>query len=209
MGHGRRIELLIGWWQIYPSPMFIETANAIALSRVNSFSPWQDASVLGSILVRYLALPDNDRAPLEEIVGLVEQAIHEMFERSLDPDDLERLINTVDENENSLGSLFETDIATAIPQLIENIGENLDHVDSDSTLGEFATTIKKMAKRVGHDPNSVEIAKEAIQRRIQEVDEHSVGDSEMSVTGEYPRTFDRFDDQDLMSLFASLITDDN
>lgn len=208
MGHGRRIELLISWWQTYPSPIFLEAAKAIALRRVNSFSPWQDASVLGNILARSLALPDNDRVPLEEIVALVEKAIHEMFERPLDPDDLERLINTVDENENLLGSLFETDILTAIPQLIENVGKNLSHVDSDSTLSDFVATIEELAKRVGHDPSSVEVAKDAIQRRIEEVDEHSVEDSEMSVTGEYPRVTDRFDDQDLMSLFASLITDD-
>jgi len=209
MGNGRRIELLLGWWRACPLPIFLESATAIARSPLGRFSPWLDGNVLPNLLESLLSAPDDERTQTEALAASVEEAIHRLFEQDLDPDDLERLLNAVDAHNNVLGALFRTRIATAIPRLIENIGQNLDHVDSDSTLNDYVLAVEKLAERVGYNPRAVDSAKQAIQRRIEEVSEQSVTDEELSVTGGDLHAADRFDDRDLNNLFAPLVADEN
>ena len=207
MGNGRRIGLLLGWWRACPLPIFLEAATAIARSPLEGFSPWQDANALPDLLESLLSAPDDERYQTEALAASIEEAIHGMFGQDLDPDDLDRLLNAIDAHESVLGALFRADTATAIPRLIENVGENLDHVDSDSTLNDYVSAVEKLAQRIGYNPSAVDAAKQAIQRRIDEVSEQAVSDEELSVTGEDRHAADRFDDRDLKNLFAPLVAD--
>ncbi|WP_111538103.1 nSTAND3 domain-containing NTPase [Palleronia aestuarii] len=205
MGNGRRIGLLLGWWRVCALPIFIEAATAIARSPLGGFSPWQDANALPDLLESLLSAPDDERDQTEALATSIEEAIHGMFEQDLDPDDLDRLLNAIDAHDSVLGALFRADIATAIPRLIENVGENLDHVESDSTLNDYVHAVERLAQRVGYNPSAVDAAKQAIQLRIEKVIEQAVSDEELSVTGEDRHAADRFDDRDLKNLFAPLV----
>jgi len=207
MGNGRRIQLLLGWWRCCPLPIFLEAATDIARSPLGGFSPWQDASVLPAILESVISASDDERSQTKTLAVSIEAAIHGMFRMNLDPDDLDRLLNAIDAHESVLGAFFQADIEAAIPRMIENVRENLDHVDSDSTLNDFVEAVEKLAQRIGHNPNAVDAAKQAIQRRIDKVSEQAVSDEELSVSGEDLHATDRFDDRDLENLFAPLVAD--
>ena len=209
MGNGGRIELLLGWWRACPLPIFLESATAIARSPLGRFSPWQDANVLVDLLDSLLSAPGDERYQIEALAISIEKAIHDMFLQDLDPDDLDRLLNAIDAHESVLGALFSADIATAIPRLIDNVGENLDHIDSESTLSDYVLAVESLAQRIGYNPIAVDDAKTAIQRRIEEVSEQAVSDEEMSVTGKDRLAADHFNDQDLENLFAPLVADRN
>ena len=208
MGNGRRIELLLGWWRVCQQPVFLESATVIAQKPLDRFSPWLDG-ILPSLLESLLSAQDDERSQTKTLATSIEEAIHTMFGQDLDPDGLERLLNDIDAHDDVLGALFRTDIATAILRLIENTGQNLDHVDSVSTLTDYVEAIEKLAERIGCNPCAVDEAKQAIHRRIEEVSEQAVTDEELSVTGEGRNTTDRFDDRDLNNLFAPLVADEN
>ena len=209
MGNGRRIELLLEWWRVCPVPIFLESATAIARNPLDRFSPWLDGKILPNLLGNLHSAQDDERSQTKTLAASIEEAIHIMIGQDLEPDELERLLNAIDAHDDVLGALFRTDIATAIPQLIENIGENLAHVDSDSTLTDYVEAIENLAERIECNPCAVDEAKQAIHRRIEEVSEQTATDEELSVTGEDHNTTDRFDDRDLNNLFAPLIADEN
>jgi hypothetical protein len=138
----------------------------------------------------------------------IESAIRKMLGGSLDPDDLERVVTSIDTNKANLGHMFDDEINTAIPEMIENVSDNLGHVDSDSTLSDYISTVEKLANRIGYNPQAVESAKRAIQSRIEEVNENAAQDEELSVTGEDVQE-DTFDDQDLKNLFEPLLAEED
>lgn len=208
MGNGHRIELLLGWWRTCPLPIFLETATVTAREPHGGFSLWLDAGVLPELLVSLLTAPDGERDRTEALAAAIEEAIHDLFERDLDPDDLDRLLNAIDLQETILGDLFRADIAAAIPRLIKNVGENLDHVDSESTLDDYVKTIERLAGRIECNPTAVDAAKRAIQWRIDAVGEQAASDEELAVTGEDCYATDDFDDQDLNNLFAPLVAEE-
>ena len=126
----------------------------------------------------------------------------------LDPDDLERIVTSIDANKANLGHMFDDEINTAIPDMIENVGGNLEHVDSDSTLSDYISTVERLANRIGYNPQAVDNAKRAIQSRIEEVSEDAAKEEELSVTGGDMRT-DTFDDHDLKNLFEPLLAEED
>jgi hypothetical protein len=104
--------------------------------------------------------------------------------------------------------MFDDEINTAIPDMIENVGGNLEHVDSDSTLSDYISTVERLANRIGYNPQAVDNAKRAIQSRIEEVSEDAAKEEELSVTGGDMRT-DTFDDHDLKNLFEPLLAEED
>lgn len=208
-GTSDRLEMLVRWWRTAPLPFFLETAMAIATKPRDGFSPWTDSRKLPDLLVDLRTATGEERAQTEPLADQIETAIHAMLGSDyVDPDALDGLIGAIDENIAILGSMFTDDIATAIPRMIENIADNLDHLDSDSTLNDYVTTVESLAGRVGYDSAAVARAKHAIERRIAEVAEAATEDEALTVTGDMPAPFETFDNDDLNNLFAPLVSSD-
>lgn len=201
-----RINMLLQWWQLSGLALFLETAVAIAADPRDQFKSWDDARTLPTILAKLLSAPQSEKDDTAPLAVAIESAIRKMLGNPLDPDDLERIVTSIDANEANLGYMFDDDINTAIPEMIENVGRNLGHVDSDSTLSDYILTVEKLANRIGYNPQAVDIAKRAIQSRIEEVSEDAAKGEEMSVTGGNVMT-DVFDDQDLKNLFEPLVAE--
>ena len=213
MGYGRRVELLLEWWRICPQPTFLETATLIVRNMSHVFDPWGDTHILLELLVGLLTASDEERTQTKELVAVIEIAIRGMLEGGLSPDELDSIVVSIDAHENILGNLFQEDIKSAVPHLFENIDSNLDDVESVAELDDYFPIVEKLAKRVKCNPISVDGAKEAIHRRIEEIEELDVSDGESRDDDERRRTerrhaADRFDDRDLDSLFAQLVADE-
>ncbi|KXV23582.1 hypothetical protein AD942_01025 [Gluconobacter japonicus] len=203
-----RINMLLLWWKLSGHELFLEKAVAIATDPKDQFKSWDDARTLPTILANLLSAPQNEKKDTGPLVVAIENAIRKMLGGSLDPDDLERVVTSIDTNKANLGHMFDDEINTAIPKMIENVSDNLRHVDSDSTLSDYISTVEKLANRIGYNPQAVESAKRAIQSRIEEVNENAAQDEELSVTGEDVQE-DTFDDQDLKNLFEPLLAEED
>jgi len=200
--------MLLLWWQLSGLELFLETAVAIAANPKDQFKSWDDARTLPTILANLLSAPQNEKQDTGPLAVAIESAIRKMLGGPLDPDDLERIVTSIDANKANLGQMFDDEINTAIPDMIENVGGNLGHVDSDSTLSDYISTVEKLANRIGYNPQAVDSAKRAIQSRIEEVSEDAAKEEELSVTGGDMRT-DTFDDQDLKNLFEPLLAEED
>ncbi|MFT9450310.1 ATP-binding protein [Gluconobacter japonicus] len=203
-----RINMLLLWWKLSGRELFLEKAVAIATDPKDQFRSWDDARTLPTILANLLSAPQNEKKDTGPLVVAIENAIRKMLGGSLDPDDLERVVTSIDTNKANLGHMFDDEINTAIPKMIENVSDNLRHVDSDSTLSDYISTVEKLANRIGYNPQAVESAKRAIQSRIEEVNENAAQDEELSVIGEDVQE-DTFDDQDLKNLFEPLLAEED
>lgn len=203
-----RINMLLLWWKLSGLDLFLETAVAIATNPKDQFKSWDDARTLPTILANLLSAPPNEKKDTGPLAVAIENAIRKMLGGSLDPDDLERVVTSIDTNKANLGHMFDGEINTAIPKMIESVSDNLGHVDSDSTLSDYISTVEKLANRIGYNPQAVESAKRAIQSRIEEVNENAAQDEELSVTGEDVQE-DTFDDQDLKNLFEPLLAEED
>ncbi|WP_413062091.1 restriction endonuclease [Sphingomonas carotinifaciens] len=205
--NGDRIAMLLGWWRSSDLSAFLDAATQIARAPVGGFSAWSDARTLPDILVGLLTASQAEQRQTSELVRLIEDSLRTILRTGLEPDDLDRLLKAIDENSTILHPLYGEEIATAIPRMIDEIGGNLAHIDSESTLADYIDTVEKLAARVEYSPDAVATAKNAIERRINEVREQSTDDEELSVTGDHERQVDRFDDADLVNLFAPLLVD--
>lgn len=204
-----RLKMLLGWWRTKPLPVFLETAIAIAMKPRDGFSPWTDAQALPALLVDLRTASNTERVHTEPLADRIEAAIHDMLRDDyLDPDGLDGLIRAIDENVANLSAMFAGDIAAAIPRMIENVADNLGHIDSDSTLHDYIATVATLAGRVGYDRDAVTRAQQAIERRISEVAEAATEDEALTVTGDASATPDSFDDVELDNLFAPLVASD-
>lgn len=204
-----RLQMLVRWWRTTSLPIFLETAVTIATKPRDGFSPWSDTKALPDLLVDLRTAADAERVQTEPLATRIEAALHAMLgEDYVDPDGLDGLIGAIDENAAILGSTFAQDIASAIPRTIENLADNLEHIDSESTLSDYIGTIETLAERVGYDNVAVTRAKEAIERRIAQVAEVATEDEALTVTGELPAPPDSFDNDDLDNLFAPLVASD-
>ena len=208
IGNGERIRMLLDWWRLSNFPEFLDAAVDIARSPIGGFSAWSDANVLPDILVELVTASQSDQPRTLELASILENRIRLMLTSGLEPDDLDRLVKSIDENSTILHPLFAVDIANAIEDMIESVGNNLDHVEAESTLTEYIETVERLATRINHNPLAVVNAKRAVERRIDSIREEAAEEEELSVTGERELQFDWFDDEDLDNLFAPLLAND-
>ena len=204
-----RIELLLEWWRISPQSVFLETATKIAGELTHIFDLWQNTDILLDVLVSLLKASDEERDQTKALADSIEKAFHDTFEEDLAPDYLDGLINSIDARGDILGDLFREDIRTAIHEFVENISSNVQEIEFEAELTDYVPVVEKLAKRVGCNASLVETAKEAIQRRIEEIEDEEEIDSDSWQADENLYTADRFTDQDLDMLFAQLLADVN
>lgn len=202
-----RLKMLMVWWRATEKPIFINTAVEIAGAPIGGFSVWGDARTLPEILADLLTASEAEQRQTQILSNFIELALKKMLESMWNPDELNTLISAIEDND-ILESIFAIEIPNAISEMINNIPENLSHIDSGSTLSEFLTTVVTMANRVSHAAAAVTEALEAIEQRIEEIGEEAETEEELSVTGEAPTRSDIFDDEDLANLFAPLMVID-
>lgn len=130
-----------------------------------------------------------------------------MIRSDLDPDDIERIRSSALEHEQSLPPSIFSEIDAAIHHMIENLPENLGHVDSESTLEDYAQTVSELGAQVGADQAAILRATAAIEGRIARLKDEEPEDTDLSITGDLEGERDVFDDDALASLFASLAAD--
>lgn len=201
-----RINMLLQWWRLSGLEIFLEAAVAVAANPRDQFKSWDDGRTLPVILSNLLSAPQSERNDTAPLIVSIEKAIRKMLSGPLDPDDLDRIVTSIDANEATLGGKFDNEVNSAIPEMIENVGGNLGHIGSDSTLTDYIATVEKLADRIGYNQEAVSIATSAIHSRIEEVNEDAAKEEELSVTGGGAIT-DVFDDQELKNLFEPLLAE--
>jgi DNA polymerase III delta prime subunit len=207
MANADRIEMLVGWWRLSGDRSTIEAAQAIAEKGLAAFRPWEDGRKLPALLAGLMATADMEEAVPPALVNAVGTSLAALVASDLDPDDIERILDAAENHTPCLPEEWIARMHAAVHRVIAELPRNLGHVDSESTLDDWAETVEKLGARVGASPTALRIAARAIASRKEEIAEAESEEADVAFTGRLELE-DRFDDAALRSLFASLVGGD-
>ncbi|KQO73300.1 hypothetical protein ASF18_17940 [Methylobacterium sp. Leaf89] len=183
---------------------FIAAAQTIADKGCAALSAWEDGRKLPEILAGLRAAQALGEPTPPELIDAVQAGVSGLLATDLDPDDITRILAAADNHEGSLPPELFAEIEGATQRMIEELPDNLGHMDSESTLEDWGKTIEKLAARFHGDPRVFERAHAALKQRTTQLRETEAKDTEASFTGAADLPGDKFDDAALASLFGSL-----
>ncbi|MGQ3241787.1 nSTAND3 domain-containing NTPase, partial [Shinella sp.] len=204
LSNSDRMDLLVSWWRLSSAEPFIATALAIADKGRAAFSAWEDGRKLPEILAGMRAAETLGEPTPIELIDAVQAAVSGLLATDLDPDDITRILAAADDHEGNLPPELFAEIAGATHRMIEELPDNVGHLDSESTLEDWGKTIDTLAARFDADPRVVSRARAALNYRTSQVRETEAEDTEANFTGSTDIPSDKFDDAALASLFGSL-----
>ncbi|EPY00454.1 hypothetical protein, partial [Magnetospirillum fulvum] len=200
-----RIYLLRSWWKTSGCNEFLASAEQIASSSSLWFGPWADGRALPKLIASLRAAPKGEREKTTILAQALEERLTTMLYSDLELDDVQRLRESVEPRKGHLPENTDYQVASAAHRAIVELPGKLDHIDSESQLDDFAKLVDELGPIAGATSTEIQRAKAAINARTDRIREETPNDNDPTdfETVLYDR--DRFDDQDLRNLFASLL----
>jgi energy-coupling factor transporter ATP-binding protein EcfA2 len=201
-----RIELLIEWWEVTKDQRFSDLALELARSPIDGLDSWRDGNEAIELIGKlrdgdyFYGLPNAS-----DIADCLEDASVAMIEQNMTSDELEKISDAVDQWSHQLTDEVFRAVDDAIRNEIDNVGNVVEEIDSESTLKDHIDTIRKLSKRSGISAEIVSNAVEKVRERIEKLEkETDVSDSPSFRGGAGPDK-ETFDDEALKNLFAPLL----
>ena len=202
-----RISLLLDWWYATEDQRFADYVRKVVAAPVDGLHAWLD----GTDLVRLLAeLSDPDYGEkfphADELICQLESALIGVLDCGTDT--LENISDAVDVAGSAISPLVAEAIRSAILACFEEIEDLIKGEQSDVTLQECISSLRKWGIRFSIPRKSVDTAVSKIEERI-----HKIQDEDETVTSESPSftdladVSDEFDDEALENLFTPLLWD--
>jgi hypothetical protein len=205
MSYSDRVELLRSWWKISKRDEFLDGAVQMTSSSSVWFTAWADGRTLPRLIASLRAAPKVERERTMPLIEALEERLTQVLYSDLKLDDVQRVRSEIIPRKGHLAPDFGWKVDSAANRIIAEIPNNLDHVDSESTLEDYVTLIAQLGPIVGSTQAELDQAEAAIKARIKLLREATPEEDELSVRGDNEPETDRFDDEDLRNLFASLL----
>jgi hypothetical protein len=200
-----RIELLLDWWNASHDERFTDLALALARAPVDGLSPWLDGREAIGLLGK---LRDGDYfyglPCASEMADSIEEAVLDMIDQCF-ADDLENISDATEEWRHVLGERIWNAVERAIRAEIDQVGDIVADIDSQSTLTDHIATLKKLGERVAVPAALLEKAVATVIKRIGEVEEKTSVSASPSFKASSLGDSDAFDDIALRNLFEPLL----
>ena len=204
-----RIDLLRSWWKTSRRSEFLSFAEQIASSSSVWFSPWMDGRKLPKLIASLRGAPKVERESTAALAEALEERLSAMLDSDLALDDVQSLRESVAPRKGHLPAHSDYKVAAAAHRAIVDLPNNLNHIDSESELEDYAKLVDDLGLLSGATATEMQVAKAAIKTRISRIRDETPDDIEPIRFADFPRDRDRFDDEDLRNLFAPLIAASN
>jgi len=205
LGNSDRIALAVDWWAHTKEKAFANVALSLARNPRDGFSAYMDGYNLVQLISAIRAGYYTELPSSEDLVAALEEGIIGVLEGGPDFDDLDRICDSI------LGgaSTFSADVIEAASNAINRGFAEIDRyaseIDSESTLSDLLETLDKLAAR-GQVPGAkAAAAKYTVVRRLAQLADETEEAESPSFSGATAPSSDKFDDKDLVNLFASLL----
>ncbi len=212
LGNVARIKLLLNWGSASGEDRFCQLAMQLAKAPPapqgwSGFSAWREGAELIELVGE---LGDDDYyGTLSIAAGLadaLEDEIVNLLAWGMSHDELENMADAVEASYPPASDRVRKAAMEAIRREIDDVELSIGGIDSESTLEDHATTLKKLAPRADVPPEALARALAKVEERILELgEETSVADAPSIPNS--PREIDTFDDAALRDLFAPLLQD--
>lgn len=201
----QRIRLLLSWWVDSHDDEFARLAVEQARRPVGGFDYWLDGTAIIEVIrqVRdgeyYPGLPVAD-----ELAEQLEHVVIELLRRWMTIDSLEQMYDAIDGARAYLSPDVVKAATVAVKHSIAEIGDYIDHEDSESTLEDNVKSLAKLAPRVGVTTSDLERATRTIETRIAHMNEEEPSSDGPSFFDGF-REKETFSDDDIRNLFQPLL----
>jgi energy-coupling factor transporter ATP-binding protein EcfA2 len=199
-----RAALFFEWWKVSRNAAFVDSVRELIKNPPPGYSSFTGRRTVP--LIKFVSeqrdweFPDRIAVQSEleaELIGIIE--------RETSPDDLEDLYEQIEDHRGILSEAVVDAANMAIEHQLNEMDSIVSDVDSESTLADHIEAIKKLAKRVNAATERVDQAIKAIQSRIEEVEERTTEAEEPAFSGKMARMPDKYDDDEIESLFSLLL----
>lgn len=205
MSYSSQVELLRGWWKTSKRQEFLDAALAVASSKDIWFSSWADGRLMPRLIASLRAAPKAEREKTTALVEALEERLIQILNFDLDLDDVHRIRTEVFSRKGHLAQRIGWSADSAAHRVIAELPNNLEHVESESTLDDFTKIVDELGPAVGATSAELVRAKHAISRRADRLRAETPGENGLSVRGDSTIEIDWFTDEDLRNLFAPLL----
>ena len=200
----QRIPLLLAWWNATGDRRFADYVLKLVGNGVDGFDGWLD----GVDLVRLLAeLADPDYGEgfpyTREVVDQLEQRVANLMQ-SVNIDELDNICEAVESAGSAVSPAVATAVEGAVAEVFDEIEEFIQDEDSESTLLDHISSLRKWAPRYGVPKASLDTAVSSIEERIEDISETAPARASVRFGGGSDAS-DKFDDEALNNLFAPLV----
>ena len=199
-----RISLLLAWWYATEDQKFEDYLRKLMAKPVDGFNGWGD----GKDLVRLLAeLSDpgyGEGFPYKnELIGQIETALIDVLSWT-SIDELDTICDAVDHAGSAISPLVASAIENAIVTQFEEIEDLIQIEQSESTLRDYISWLRKWATRFTIPRAALDEAVSKIEERIEKIENEPAAPASASFVTSTAAP-DDFDDEALANLFAPLI----
>jgi len=205
MSHSAQVELLRDWWKISEYQDFLNAALVVASSKDIRFSSWADGRLLPRLIASLNAAPKAEREKTKALIEALEERLLQILDFEIDLDDVHRIRSEVVPRKGHLAQRIGWSADSAARRVIAELHNNLECVDSESTLDDYATLVDEIGPSVGATLAEMTQAKDAISNRADRLRAETPAEEALSVRGDSKIEIDWFSDEDLRSLFAQLL----
>lgn len=205
MSYSGQVELLRDWWKTSKRKEFLHAALAVATSKEISFSSWADGRLMPRLIASLRAAPTAEREQTTALIEALEERLIQILDFDLDLDDVHRIRTEVLPRKGHLAPRIGFSADSAAHRVIAELPNNLEHVDSESTLDDYTKLVDQLGPAVGATPAEMARAKDAISSRADRLRAETPEEDPLSVSGQSMIEIDWFTDEDLRNLFAPLL----
>lgn len=203
-----RLELLLIWWDITRDIRFANLALSLADNPVDGFNSWRDGEEAVELMYKLRDGDYYEGFPFStELADKLESEFIFMLEQDVSSDDLVNISDAVENWNKFLGDNITNAVEDAIHREFNDIEDIVSEIDSESTLNDHITMLKKMGKRVNINSQKIDGAVETVESRIAELqEEEEIYQAKTPDLGSSANNnTDKFDDVALKNLFMPLL----
>ncbi len=203
--NSKRLELLVGWWQITDDIRFADMAVTVAQKPQQGFGPGSD----GETLIRFFSrLRDQGYGRKfvyeDEFLAIVEKALIDVIRWYANSEDLCTILDAVDEAGTNVPESILSALQSVILKEFDDVESRVREEYNESSLSDHIDALKKFAPRFGVPDSVLQNAVSKVEDRIAEIEERSTPASSPSFLSSKQQA-EKFDDAALKNLFTPLI----
>lgn len=208
LSYTERIELLRSWWKLSKRDEFLAACEQIATGKPVWFGPWSDGRTLPKLIASLRAAPKAERARTTLLVEALEERLQNMLYSDLDLDDVQRLRESILPRKGHLPEDTDYQVMKAAHNAIVMLPDRIEHIDNESQLEDYAKLVNELGPMANATAAEIEQAQTALRARIDKIREQTPDDDAPVTFSSARGEFDLFDDDDLKSLFAPLLAEE-
>lgn len=198
-----RADLLFGWWECTNDDFFLEKMLSLFQSNSLDLVSWRDGPLLPELHWKLYNFIDDNHSLKSQLLLAIEDNIVNVFDQGVPSDELVSIIEKIIEFlPHGEAAHVDEAVDNAVNYEFTETRDAISDLSTKDELTEHIDFLTSLASITGYNPDH---AKAIVQERLHELDEEESSEQSASFSPRSNHSEEEFTDNDLKSLFSSLI----